>query len=128
MPMKPPRICSPCGLRVAAGERCPCERRRAAAGRARHDATRPSARQRGYDADWERVRADFLARPENRYCVCGCGRRADVVDHIKPHKGDRTLFWDRANWQPMAFGCNSRKAARQEGGFGHPQRKPGAFR
>jgi 5-methylcytosine-specific restriction endonuclease McrA len=26
---------------------------------------------------------------------------AEVVDHIKPHKGDRALFWDQANWQPL---------------------------
>ncbi len=24
-----------------------------------------------------------------------------VVDHIKPHRGDRKLFWDRGNWQPL---------------------------
>ena len=26
---------------------------------------------------------------------------ATVVDHIKPHRGDRKLFWDRGNWQPL---------------------------
>lgn len=26
---------------------------------------------------------------------------ATVVDHIKPHKGDQGLFWDRANWQAL---------------------------
>ncbi len=24
-----------------------------------------------------------------------------VVDHIKPHRGDKKLFWDRGNWQPL---------------------------
>lgn len=24
-----------------------------------------------------------------------------VVDHIKPHRGDQKLFWDRRNWQPL---------------------------
>jgi 5-methylcytosine-specific restriction protein A len=24
-----------------------------------------------------------------------------VVDHIKPHKGDQALFWNRANWQTL---------------------------
>ena len=26
---------------------------------------------------------------------------ATVVDHIKPHRGDQKLFWDRSNWQPL---------------------------
>lgn len=26
---------------------------------------------------------------------------ATVVDHIKPHRGDKKLFWDRGNWQPL---------------------------
>lgn len=45
-----------------------------------------------------------------------------MVDHRKAHKGDMRLFWDRSNWQPMARGCNSRKAVREEGGFGHRPR------
>lgn len=24
---------------------------------------------------------------------------ADVVDHIVPHKGDQSLFWNERNWQ-----------------------------
>lgn len=23
------------------------------------------------------------------------------MDHIKPHRGDQKLFWDRGNWQPL---------------------------
>jgi len=45
-----------------------------------------------------------------------------VVDHIVAHKGDKALFWSRSNWQPMAYGCNSRKAVREEGAFGRPTR------
>jgi 5-methylcytosine-specific restriction endonuclease McrA len=41
-----------------------------------------------------------------------------MVDHRIAHKGDRSLFWDRLNWQPMSHSCNSRKAIREEGGFG----------
>jgi 5-methylcytosine-specific restriction protein A len=26
---------------------------------------------------------------------------ATVVDHIIPHKGDKRLFWDPSNWQPL---------------------------
>jgi len=81
--------------------------------------SRPSARKRGYTGKWERESKDFLALPENRYCVCGCGRVADVVDHRIPHKGDMRLFWDRSNWQPMHRRCNSRKAVLREGAFGN---------
>jgi 5-methylcytosine-specific restriction endonuclease McrA len=41
-----------------------------------------------------------------------------MVDHKVAHKGDKKLFWDRANWQPMRLGCNSRKAVQQEGALG----------
>jgi hypothetical protein len=51
---------------------------------------------------------------------------SDTVDHVKPHKGDMVLFWDRSNWRAMAHGCNSAKAAREEGGFGNPRRAPSA--
>lgn len=26
---------------------------------------------------------------------------ATVVDHIKRHRGDQSLFWDKSNWQPL---------------------------
>lgn len=121
MPSRAPRICG-CGLRVAPGAACPCEARRAREARAGSEAARPSARQRGYSKDWEREAKAFLAIPENRFCACGCGKAATVVDHKIAHRGDRKLFWDRSNWQPMAKGCNSRKAASAEGGFGNPRR------
>ena len=44
-------------------------------------------------------------RYENPFCVkCyeeGHITMATVVDHIKPHRGDKKLFWDRGNWQPL---------------------------
>ena len=117
MPMRPPRICQ-CGLKIAAGAVCICQRRR----KVDADKRRGSARQRGYDREWEEARAAFLALPENRFCSCGCGRRADVVDHDKPHRGNKVLFWDRSNWKPMAFQCHSAKTAASDGGFGNPSR------
>ncbi|WP_233882799.1 HNH endonuclease [Brevibacillus laterosporus] len=41
---------------------------------------------------------------------------ATVVDHIVPHKGDKTLFWDRKNWQPLCEQCHNRKTAREDRG------------
>ncbi len=43
---------------------------------------------------------------------------ADVVDHIIPHKGDQSLFWDSSNWQPLCKHHHDQKTAREDGGFG----------
>lgn len=115
MPLMPPRH-RPVGMPT----RAVAERKR----KALVDQRRPSARARGYTAAWEREAKAFLALPGNQHCACGCGRQADMVDHRIPHKGDMRLFWDRANWQPMARRCNSAKAAREEGGFGNATRFP----
>ncbi|WP_441256062.1 HNH endonuclease [Tardiphaga sp. 285_C5_N1_2] len=64
---------------------------------------RLSARQRGYTHKWDKAAAAFkLANP---LCVM-CEKRGLVtpvyaVDHIIPHKGDMTLFWDQNNWQSL---------------------------
>lgn len=57
---------------------------------------RPTAHARGYTTEWMRERSSFLA--EHPYCL-GCaavGRltAATVVDHVIPHQGDRSKFWD----------------------------------
>jgi 5-methylcytosine-specific restriction endonuclease McrA len=57
--------------------------------------------ERGYGARWQRTRLHFLR--ENPACIM-CKPRlvpATVVDHIKPHRGDQSLFWDPANWQAL---------------------------
>ncbi|WP_420024395.1 HNH endonuclease signature motif containing protein (plasmid) [Cereibacter azotoformans] len=97
MPGKPPRICG-CGRKVPAGLRCECQAKRDAERKARFDKTRPSSSARGYTSKWERARADFLAA--HPFCR-RCGAPATVVDHIIPHRGDLSLFWDRSNWQPL---------------------------
>jgi 5-methylcytosine-specific restriction enzyme A len=103
MPMKPPRICS-CGNLIASGAVCICQQRR----NAEADKRRPTAHARGYDSKWKRESKAFLAQPQHRLCACGCGRTADMVDHIVPHRGDMKLFWSRSNWQPMASSpCHS---------------------
>lgn len=110
MPTLPPRICG-CGRAVPSGERCACQVIRDRERKARFDRTRPTARQRGYDADWQKARAEYLAI--NPYCRC-CGGHAVVVDHVKPHRGDRRLFWDKRNWQPLCVRCHSSMKQRQE--------------
>lgn len=103
MPMRAPRLCK-CGHRVASGVRCPCEQREDAARKARFDKRRPNSSARGYNREWEKARAEYLRR--HVLCV-RCGMLADVVDHIRPHKGDHALFWDRTNWQALCTSCHS---------------------
>ena len=45
-------------------------------------------------------------------------RAASVVDHIRPHRGDQTLFWDQDNWQPLCKDCHEKhKQAVEKRGF-----------
>jgi 5-methylcytosine-specific restriction protein A len=67
-------------------------------------------------ARWRKGRAKFLE--ENPLCAWrkvrnGCTGMATVVDHIKPHRGDRRLFYNRRNWQPMCWSCHSAKTAEE---------------
>jgi 5-methylcytosine-specific restriction enzyme A len=69
-----------------------------AARKARFDKTRPSSSARGYTSAWEKARKAYLrAHPFCRVC----GDPAVCVDHIIPHRGDQSLFWDKTNWQPL---------------------------
>lgn len=85
----------------------------------RHDATRGTPAERGYDSKWRKARVHFLAA--HPLCVM-CEREhvvaaATLVDHIVPHKGDRSLFWDRSNWQPLCAAHHNRdKQAIERGG------------
>ena len=61
---------------------------------------------------WKRASREFLA--QHPLCVL-CEKAGKIVpaqhtDHIKPHRGDMTLFWDVANWQALCASCNARKA------------------
>ncbi|MCR4627374.1 MAG: HNH endonuclease [Treponema sp.] len=68
--------------------------------------------------EWRRRRAAFL----KKYPICFiCGGKSTIVDHIIPHRGDLTLFWDENNWQPMCQRCHSRKTLKENNNF-HPPR------
>jgi 5-methylcytosine-specific restriction enzyme A len=107
---RPPYLCS-CGLIVAHGARCVCQITATRERNRRHDARRPSARERGYNHEWRNARATYLtAHP---YCRM-CGNPATTVDHIIPHCGDRSLFWNRSNWQPLCTSCHNSVKQRLE--------------
>lgn len=120
MPIGAPRPCSypACGKLVRDGTgRCDAhkhvERRQA-------DSRRGSSSARGYGSAWQKAREGFL----NAHPLCvRCEARdlvvaATVVDHIKPHKNDKVLFWQRTNWQPLCKPCHDVKTATEDGGFG----------
>jgi 5-methylcytosine-specific restriction endonuclease McrA len=111
MPNAAPRVCGYCGLTHLTGERCKLIAARDAARKARFDAKRPNASARGYGADWRKAKAQFLA--EHPACSM-CGARAAVVDHIRPHRGDQSLFWDRSNWQALCAHCHNSTKQRLE--------------
>ena len=81
----------------------------------KHKALHPeevrSAASRGYNRAWQKASKQYLAA--HPLCVkCleeGQFRKATVVDHIVPHRGDEKLFWDRSNWQPLCKKHHDRK-------------------
>lgn len=112
MPIAPPRLCR-CGTIVPAGERCACQKADDRARKARHDRRRPNARERGYNHEWQKARAAYLAA--HPLCVMpGCSAPSTTVDHIIPHRGDDRLFWDRNNWQALCTTCHSKHKQRIE--------------
>lgn len=84
------------------------------------DANRPNANARGYNHEWQLYAAKFLkAHP---YCADPYGRhtsrvQANLVDHIKPHRGSQALFWDVTNHQALCTACHNYKTAKFDGAF-----------
>jgi hypothetical protein len=91
--------------------------------------------ERGYGYAWQQARAGFLAK--HPFCVrclaeagitskgkaeviLECAERdiavpwASVVDHRIPHRGDKQLFWDRDNWDPLCTPHHARDKQREE--------------
>lgn len=65
-------------------------------------------------AEWRRRSKAFL----KKYPFCFiCGAPSTITDHIVPHRGDLTLFWNEENWQPMCQRCHSRKTLQENNNF-----------
>jgi 5-methylcytosine-specific restriction protein A len=65
---------------------------------------------------WRKLRAAHLAsNPDCIYCLqAGILRQANIVDHIKPHKGDITLFYSSDNLQSLCKRCHDSTKKKQE--------------
>ena len=129
MPMKPRTICIEpnCGEYAEAGGcRCPVH----AAARERAYRMSPLRQERAdlyATPRWQAIRRAVLEdRPFCAACLAmGKYTPAQVVDHITPHRGDRDLFFDPTNLQPLCKVCHDRKTATEDGGFGHRRGAPG---
>jgi 5-methylcytosine-specific restriction protein A len=87
----------------------------------KYEQLRGTSAERGYDSKWRKARLGFLAKhPLCVHCTRDGGiGAATVVDHIKPHKGDKVLFWERDNWQPLCKRHHDIKTVKEDGGFGN---------
>lgn len=72
------------------------------------------------EPQWRTESAAF--RAEHPLCCCELhhGRPgsppSQVVDHVIPHRGDRTLFYERSNWCAKAKACHDSKSMRLDRG------------
>ena len=81
---------------------------------------RAKTAERGYGSKWRTYRAGYLkSHPLCTYCDRqGKTVAANVVDHIKPHKGDQTLFWDPTNHQALCKHCHdAHKQSEEDRGY-----------
>lgn len=91
-----------CSRLLHRGEQCPDHPRRD---------TRPSARKRGYDAEWERIRKQVLSE-ESNCAVCGeIGLPNDHVDHRNGNPHDRS----RTNLRRLHERCHNARTAGDQG-------------
>ena len=121
MPTAAPRPCTApgCGKLVRDGSgRCDAHKRLE---QKANDARRGTAHERGYTGAWQKAREAWLRKHPlcTRHEARGEIVAATVVDHIRPHRGDRELFWDGTNWQSLCKRCHDVKTASEDGGFGH---------
>ena len=77
---------------------------------------RNSSSARGYNSRWQKARSTYLR--DHPLCVDHLRRGeyvpATIVDHITPHRGDQSLFWDKTNWQSLCANCHSSHKQRLE--------------
>lgn len=66
---------------------------------------------------WHRLRWQVLTEAAFTCAMCHRveGQSSQLVaDHIRPHRGDEALFWDRRNLQCLCASCHSSDKQRME--------------
>ena len=112
MPFRPKRPCAHPGCpELVESERKYCEKHRSL-----HPEDTRSASSRGYGRAWQKASKQFLtAHPLCVMCAAeGRYVKAMVVDHIRPHRGDPVLFWDRSNWRALCKEHHDRKTGLED--------------
>ena len=73
------------------------------------DRRRGSARERGYNAAWDRASRGHRARhPLCQYCaLVDEVKAADLTDHLYPHRGDHVVFWNKTYWVSSCDDCHN---------------------
>lgn len=71
--------------------------------------------QKGYGGAWQRFSSQFLR--EHPMCVI-CEQSGRIVpatecDHVIPHKGDKSKFWN-GPFQGLCESCHARKSAKEK--------------
>lgn len=104
------------------------QQRRAA--KVQADSRRGSAASRGYDADWRRLRLQYLAaHPLCLFCAdADRVEAATVVDHIVPIADRPDLRLDWSNLRPLCKPCHDRHTAREQAFGGKASRWPAWLR
>lgn len=70
-------------------------------------------------ARWGRLSKAIKVRDLFTCQMCGrlCTAKGEAVaDHITPHRGDETLFWNAANLQCLCKGCHDSAKQREDRG------------
>jgi 5-methylcytosine-specific restriction protein A len=112
MPTRPP-------IHVPLGHETIAQRRK------RRDREQGSPTQRGYGADWKRLRlAHLKANPLCVFCRdAGVVKAADVVDHIKSVVDHPDLRLEPSNLRSLCESHHNARTAREQG-FAAPGRRP----
>jgi 5-methylcytosine-specific restriction protein A len=114
MPHHPARPCARRGcIRLVHGSGARYCDEHLAQARKEQDARRGTAAERGYGADWQKVREKFLA--EHPFCD-ECGHPSEIAHHVIRRRDGGSD--DPRNLRPKCSRCHSRLHAKTQESFG----------
>jgi 5-methylcytosine-specific restriction enzyme A len=68
-------------------------------------------------ARWKEIRWSVLVGDLFKCRLCGhreVNPSSLVCDHVRPHRGDERMFWDRSNLQTLCSSCHSSRKQAEE--------------